>query len=66
MDKKLSAEEMAVGGVQHWDPFLFAFVKQNEKIMSQERRDSGWSLFFFLLYLRMLGGEKEREEGKLW
>lgn len=54
MDTKLSAEEMAVGGVPHWD----LLVKQQRERENQGIvcgvRDSGWSLFFFsLLYYVM-------------
>lgn len=60
MDKKLSAEEMAVGGGQHWDPF----VKQIEK--DYVVRDSGWSLFFFFisLFSVVLGRGKGKRVGK--
>ena len=55
-DKKLPAEAMEVGGVQHWDPFA---KQMRERKRERERdkkimfvgRDRSWSLFFSFLFL---------------
>jgi len=47
VDKRLLAQAMAVGGVQHWDPFAKQLRVSEGEIKS---RESSWSLFFFPFY----------------
>lgn len=45
MDTKLSAEEMAVGGVPHWDLLVKQPQRERESRIVCGERDSGWFLF---------------------
>lgn len=65
MDKRLSAEEMAVGGDLHWD----LLVKQGHRERENQGivcgvRDNSWSLFFFL-FVEFCFVRKGKSEGKL-
>lgn len=60
-DKRLSAEEMAVGGDLHWD----LLVKQGHRERENQGivcgvRDNSWSLFFFSLCGVLFCEEREK------
>lgn len=66
MDKRLSAEEMAVGGDLHWD----LLVKQGHRERENQGivcgvRDSSCFLFFFFLFMEFCFVRKGKSEGKL-
>lgn len=61
MDKRLSAEEMAVGGVPHWD----LLVKQTQREIESRDfvcgvSDSSWSLFLLFLFIVFCCEEREK------